>query len=265
MTALLRVPGSKHRLAGWIEEHLPGHSTYVEPYGGSLAVLLAKRPSASEVVNDLDKHLVGLYRVARDPELSARLADLLSLTPWSRAEWEEAAVPSADPVEQARRTLVRAHQSYGARTGRGTGWRHNGSATSRVSVTGSWARLPEALAAACQRLRHVQIECRPALDLIRAYSAPEVLLYCDPPYLGEVRTRGLYRHEVETPEEHTDLLDALLAHPGPVVLSGYDSPLYSEALRGWTVAKRSSVAQGGASRTEVLWCNRPPRGQGRLL
>lgn len=265
MTALLRVPGSKHRAADWIVSNFPEHRTYIEPYGGSLAVLFAKPASAAELVNDLDGDLVNLYRVARDPEQSDRLGDLLSLTPWSREEWRAAQSPTDDPVERARRTLIRAHQSYGARTGTATGWRHNGPAASRVAVTGSWSRLPDALASACKRLRHVQIDQRPALDVLASYAAPDVLVYADPPYLGETRLSGLYRHEMTGEGEHRALLAALLAHPGPVVLSGYDSPLYAEVLRGWRVERRGERSQGGKARTEVLWCNRPPRGQGVLL
>ncbi|MCA1670926.1 MAG: hypothetical protein LC799_01530, partial [Actinobacteria bacterium] len=46
--------GSKVTLAAAIACLLPPHEHYVEPYGGSLAVLLAKRPSRMETVNDLD-------------------------------------------------------------------------------------------------------------------------------------------------------------------------------------------------------------------
>jgi hypothetical protein len=45
---------------------LPEHTHYVEPFAGSLAVLLAKPRSKMETVNDLDQDLMTFWRVLRD-------------------------------------------------------------------------------------------------------------------------------------------------------------------------------------------------------
>lgn len=58
--------GSKQRVAPWIASLLPAHGHYGEPYCGGLSVLLAKRPSAMETVNDLDGDLMTFWRVLRD-------------------------------------------------------------------------------------------------------------------------------------------------------------------------------------------------------
>ncbi|SKX50305.1 D12 class N6 adenine-specific DNA methyltransferase [Mycobacteroides abscessus subsp. abscessus] len=58
--------GGKSWLAERLASVLPPHRHYVEVCGGSLAVLLAKRPSRQETVNDLDNHLMTFWRVLRD-------------------------------------------------------------------------------------------------------------------------------------------------------------------------------------------------------
>lgn len=52
---------------------MPPHVHYVEPYGGGLAVLLAKSPEGvSEVVNDLHSDLTTFWRVLQDVDQFAR-------------------------------------------------------------------------------------------------------------------------------------------------------------------------------------------------
>ncbi|MNJ75115.1 hypothetical protein D3C77_721530 [compost metagenome] len=56
-------------------------------------------------------------------------------------------------------------------------------------------------------------------------------------------------------EDHIELLEALDAHPGPVLLSGYDHPMYNERLKHWKREERQALAEAGRIRTEVLWIN----------
>jgi DNA adenine methylase len=114
--------------------------------------------------------------------------------------------------------------------------------------------MPENIRAAAERLKEVQIENRPALELIRRFRHENVLIYADPPYLLETRSGKQYRHEM-TDADHEALLAALKAHPGPVILSGYHSPMYDSELHGWNIIERKAYNQNGNRRTEVLWCN----------
>jgi len=106
--------GGKARLAPAIIAQFPPHRAYVELFGGSGAVLLAKPRSRIETYNDLDGGLVNLFRVLRNEDTFELLARALSFTPYSRVEFDLAAEPTDEPVERARRFIVRQRTRDGA-------------------------------------------------------------------------------------------------------------------------------------------------------
>jgi len=250
--------GAKVTLAERIVSLLPAHRHYVEPFAGSLAVLLAKAPTELETVNDIDGDLMTFWRVLR--ERPADLERMCVLTPHARAEHEASYEPSADDLERARRVWVRLTQGR-AGTLRRTGWKFytdpDGTSSSMPRyLAGYSARIQPAAA----RLARVSLECRPALDVIKAYgSEPQCLIFADPPYLGSTRAAG-YQHEMVTDGEHQDLAQALAKALAAVVVCGYPSPLYDELYAGWhrhEIATATGQSQEWTARTEVLWSNRP--------
>lgn len=259
--------GGKITLAPTIAALLPKHGHYVEPYGGSLAVLLAKQPAPHETVNDLDSALMTFWRVLRDQP--ADLERACVLTPHSRAEHQAAYAPpdGVDDVEIARRVWVQLTQGRGGIRVR-TGWRHYEAPSGSASVPDYLAGYLARIAPAAARLAKVSLECMPALDLIAKYGRqPDVLLYVDPPYLGASRAPGdlsragtrRYVHELLTEDGHRELAETLHTAAAAVVLSGYPSPLYEDLYAGWHChAMPAFTGQGGtwANRTEVLWSNR---------
>lgn len=256
---VLRYPGSKDRIAEWIVGHFPQHFTYVEPFCGSLTVFFAKQPSACEIINDLSKDVVNLFRVIRDqPET---LATLIDLTPWARDEFVhcikylKTPFQDCEPVERARAFLVVAWQQFGIRKAQTAGgWRLR-SAQGRDPLS-VWGKLPDRIWAVVERLKMAQIDNRDAFQLIVGCNDNNTLIYADPPYLGETRSYSrLYEHEMEQEQQHNALLDLLEAHSGPVVLSGYPSALYQARLGHWQRFETAARAQGNAQRTEVLWLN----------
>ena len=114
--------------------------------------------------------------------------------------------------------------------------------------------MPEIIADAANRLKGVQIENRPAIDIIQRFNFDNVLIYADPPYLLDTRGCKQYRYEMDE-QDHLDLLEALLQHKGPVILSGYPSEMYDRELKGWSRITRKAYNQNADQRTEVLWCN----------
>lgn len=261
-SAVLKYPGSKWSLAKWIIGHMPPHDVYLEPYFGSGAVFFTKKPVKFETINDLDCDVYNLFRVIR--ERKAELAEAIRWTPWARKEYTdiipplgtmESIIRTGDPVEDARRFLVRMHMGYGSKTSDRTGWRNDingvgrGSSNPRV-----WKGLPAKILAVADRLMDAQIECQPALKLIERYQRGEVLIYVDPPYPLSTRAKRQYAKEM-TDADHAELLDTLDRHPGPVLLSGYSCPLYDDRLPHWTRRTHKANAEGGRERTEVLWLN----------
>jgi DNA adenine methylase len=258
--------GSKLSIAPRIAALLPPHGHYVEPFAGSLAVLLAKRPSPMETVNDLDGNLMCFWQVLRD-----RPGDLeraCALTPHSRAEHDAAFAMDGDDLERARKVWVLLTQGRGGHLPpRRSGWRHYQDPQGPTSMPAYLGAYLGRMAGAVERLRGVSLECRPAAEVIERYGRHDgVLIYADPPYLASVRTlnngRGRgpdYAHELRTDEEHGELAASLRAARAAVVLSGYDSPLYAELYGDWHRLDLPGLAGNGtdAARTEVLWSNRP--------
>lgn len=264
---IVRYHGGKWLLADWIIAHFPPHRTYVEAFGGGGSVLLRKPPSHAEVYNDLDGAVVNLFRVLRDPATAEQLRAAVAITPYARAEFVGAYEPTEEPVEWARRCLIRAWMGFGSagmtRDHR-TGFRAN---TQRQGgqTTAAWNQWPDDAAAFTERLRSVIIEQRPALEVIDQQDDEETLFYCDPPYVFDTRSfpRGAsqpfcYRHEM-TDDEHCALAERLREAKGMVVLSGYHSPLYDELYQGWRTVERRALAdsahEGRTDRVEVLWIN----------
>lgn len=257
--------GGKTRLADRIVDLLPEHDHYVEPFAGSLAVLLAKPRSCMETVNDLDGDLMLFWRVLRDrpKDLAARMA----LTPHSRSEYEASyELDGVDDLERARRVWVRLSQGRG-NTMRRTGWRfYRNPAGSSIGMPGYLAGYVGRVAPAAERLGGVSLESRPALDVIREYGTdPGVLIYADPPYVGSTRSAN-YRHEMTGDDQHRDLADALADCRAAVVLSGYASALYEDLYEGWHRVElkawtgngiRNGATKTDGNRVEVLWSNRP--------
>ncbi|WP_275558566.1 DNA adenine methylase [Streptomyces sp. 5-6(2022)] len=249
--------GSKASIAKRIVSLLPEHTHYVEPFAGGLSVLLAKEPSRLETVNDIDGQLVTFWRVLRDrPDDLGRVC---ALTPHSRAEHTASYEPVADELETARRVWVRLTQGRSGRMDR-TGWRYcvaDIGTNMPAYLEGYRRRLHPAF----ERIMGVQLECRPALELVESFGKrAEVLLYVDPPYLGSTRVVTGYRHEMRTEAEHRELAEALAGCKAAVVLSGYDSPLYAELYGDWQryeMPTKTANASGDRGRIEVLWSNRP--------
>lgn len=260
---VIRYHGGKFRLAPWVIQHFPPHQVYVESFGGAAGVLMRKPRSHGEVYNDLDGDIVNLFRVLQDATTRTALIELLVLTPYARDEFEQAWIFTDESVERARRTVIRAQMGFGsAGASKGTTgfridcYRQYGTAQQL------WARYPEQLAMIGQRLAGVLIENRPANDIMVAHDSPLALHYVDPPYMHGTRVNGAakgryYRHELDD-EQHAELLATLVRLQGMVVLSGYPTDLYDEALQGWTKATttaRISAGRGGDTRTECLWLN----------
>jgi DNA adenine methylase len=259
MRPLIRYHGAKWMIAPWIISYIPTHRIYVEPYGGGASILLRKSRSHEEVYNDLDSDIVNLFRVVRDN--GKELTRLLKCTPFSREEYEQAYMPTDDPIEKARRTVVRGYMGRSANgtTGKisedgkvSTGFRAKSDRSGRTAAR-VWENYTVALQNIIERLQGVVIENRDALEVIQRHDSKNTFFYIDPPYLSSVRDAGSdYRYEL-TENQHIELANLLNEVKGAVMVSGYHSELYDELYKGWVRREKSTYADGALPRTEVLW------------
>lgn len=254
--------GGKFSHTEWLLPLLPESHHYCEPFGGSAAVLLNRPPSAVETYNDLDGDVTNFFRVLRDQRDA--FVEAVALTPLSREEFYLAvseAKSTLSDLERARRFFVRARQ---ARTGLAQtatlGRWANCKRTSRAGMAGvvsRWLGSVEMLPAIAERLLRVQIENRPALDVIRLYDDPDTLFYCDPPYLH--CTRGDHRaYSFEMDEQqHVTLAAALHRRKAKVAVSGYRCRLMDRLYREWRRhdAPPKLCHSIKKLRREALWTN----------
>lgn len=258
--------GGKFSHLDWLLPLLPACHHYCEPFSGSAAILLNRQPSKVETYNDIDGEVCNFFRVLRNEK--EKLIEAIALTPFSREEFGAACIldPDATPIERARRFFIRARQ---VRTGLAQtatiGRWANCKNTSRGGMSGvisRWLGGVDQLPAIAERLIRVQIENRPATDIIRLYDAPDTLFYCDPPYIHSTRSdTKAYGFEM-TDDDHRALAVSLNAAAGSVAISNYDCDLMSELYpepRWYKTksAERTNHATKG-KRTEILWTNYDP-------
>lgn len=261
---VLRYHGGKWKLGPWIIGYFPPHRVYVEPFGGAASVLMQKPRAESEIYNDLDDEVVNVFQVLRTPALAEVLCEQLVRTPFARREFEMAYEHTDEPIERARRTVIRAFMGFGSASfnaAHATGFRVYVGTNRQRRPHQDWTTYPAQLAAFAGRLTGVIIESRPALDVILRHQADETLLYVDPPYPLSTRgaisgVRQKYRFEL-TEADHIALADVLRAAKGMVLVSGYPCELYDRELYGdWERHEREAMADGARARTEVLWINK---------
>jgi DNA adenine methylase len=259
--------GGKFSHLDWLLPLLPPCHHYCEPFAGSGAVLLNREPSPVETFNDLDGEVVNFFRILRQEK--ERLVEAIGLTPFSREEFATACEVSPDlpSLERARRFYVRARQ---VRTGLAQtatiGRWANCKNTSRAGMSGvisRWLGAVEDLPDVAERLLRVQIENRPAQDVIRLYDSSETLFYCDPPYVHSTRGDSkAYGFEM-TDDQHRQLATVLNSVAGMVALSNYQAPLLDQlypSTKWWkTVSPARTNHSTKDKRVEVLWTNYDPK------
>ena len=257
--------GGKNSKLKFILPLIPECYYYVEPYCGSAAIALNRKPSIAETINDINGDIVNFFRQLRDN--GDRLIEKLELTPYSETDYKLATKLEeiTNDLERARLFFVAMTMGFGSRLPQTLpGWSFpKKKSESRVTrLLNKVDNLPYVV----DRLKHMHISNRPAIKLIRETDTPNTLYYCDPPYVHQTRAKStqksFYRYEM-TNKEHEELVDTLLQCKGRVALSGYSSILYNKIFEdnGWyrheqTVTSTLRTHQvGHLPRQEVLWTN----------
>lgn len=248
-------PGGKSKCADIICQYLPYEKVYVEPFGGSAAVLLARKPSGLDVYNDRYTGVVSFYRCLRDPLLFERLMERLHLNIHSREDWffcKETWEECTDDVERAARWYSMIEYSFG---GIGRNWGKNVGPQS--SVARKVHRKLELFPAIHNRMKNVQIENCDFETLMTDYDGLETVFYLDPPYIGS--DVSVYKHKWDW-EDQKRLLIKIFNMDGFVALSGYENEVTDsfpwDSKHTWQQQVSIRGPQHGLSRshsTECLW------------
>jgi DNA adenine methylase len=265
-TSLMKYHGGKTKLAAWIIGQMPAHKCYGELYGGMMSVLLNKQPAKTEIYNDLNGEVVNVFRMIR--ERGEEFAHKVNMTLYAREELDLAYEWTDDPLEQARRFLVRAEMSIKSTSmQKNDGFRTTINSKDYCSQFFTFYKRPDVILKVRDRLAKVAIENTDALKLLKQMDNKHTLFYLDPPYLNATRgaksvKRG-YSHNL-TDEQHEQLLDKCNQLQGMAMISGYDNPLYNDLLKHWRREETIAYDDAKKARKEVLWMNFEPQSQYKL-
>lgn len=261
---LLRYFGGKWQLRHWIISHFPEHRFYAEPFAGAASVLLAKAPAVGgEIINDLNREIANLFRVMRDPFSRDELKTRLAWTPYSAAELELSREETSEPVERARRTLVRSFMGIevSGTCGSRSGFRMGNVDLRRIDQGGKrtfrncaidWSNWKKELEVIAARLESVMIYEKDVFEFIDLMDAPDCLLYIDPPYHHGTRSGTRYAVEFD---RHAELAERIVRCKSMVIISGYQCAEYAVLeTAGWMrVEKEYRANMSVKRRTECLW------------
>ena len=236
--------------AAWIASLLPWsrESTYCEPFGGMMSVLLHRQPVRTEIYNDLDGNVVNWWWAVRNHR--QEFGQMVEAMPHSRKEFEWAFHTirnnNGTRLDRALAFHVLCLQGVIASPYK-TGW--------SIGIDHKPARWrSERVACLAERIWNVHIECKPAHELLNmlAYSS-ETVIYCDPPY----PTSAIDPYQETT--DYSELTEALLSQTGSVAVSGYGDEWQHlgwqrHEKESWTT-RWGEHAGPAQARTEVLWTN----------
>lgn len=266
---LLRSPvnrfGGKYFLRGFLNQHIPEHTLYCEPFAGAGHLLFAKTPSKVEILNDTDRHLTAFFDVIKDGAKRSKLIETLEYLPYSRSLWQELRlhwkqgnIPS-DLVEASAQWFYLNRSTFAGDQKRG------GFAV--PSTTGrnpaqSFRTAIDTFEDVARRLRNVAIESLPYAECIKRYDSEDTLFYCDPPYFN---TEHYYGKGDFSQDDHRRLSEILHGLKGKAMVSHYTNESYDSLYAGWYRYEYSgfkgshkSEGEGKPKTTECLWTNFEP-------
>jgi len=178
MGSIIPYFGGKSRLAKTIIKKFPEHSCYVEVFAGGASVFFTKDPSKTEILNDLDKDLVTLYRVIKHHPEELHRQFKFSLV--ARSEFDRKKKIDPETLTDIQRAANYLYLQRTAFAGFCTKQTYGITTTGKPRL--NLLTLQTSLELAWQRLAHVQIESKDFRDLIPRYDRPHTLFFLDPPY-----------------------------------------------------------------------------------
>lgn len=209
--------GGKYQLARKIVEQIPDHACYCEPFAGAAWPLFAKEPSRSEVINDINKDVINLYRV-----LQHHVEEFLKFFKWvlvSRDEFDRLLKQNPETltdIQRAARFYYIQKTCFGGRL-TSPSFGYSKTVPSRLNLV----RIEEELSAVHLRLARVLFENLSYPDILNRYDGKETFFYIDPPYWD---TEDVYGKNLFSKDDFSKLAGILKEAKGKFLLSLNDVP-----------------------------------------
>ncbi|MGE4319613.1 MAG: DNA adenine methylase [Deferribacterales bacterium] len=246
MRSIIPYIGGKSRLADEIIKHFPtDHQCYVEVFAGAANFLFRKDPVHTEVINDINKDLITLYRVVKNhfEEFYKQLKWLLV----SRDEYNRFLETPGDvltDIQRAVRYYYLAKTSFGGKQA-GQSFGYAPSSPPRFNLL----RIEEDLSEAHLRLARVYIENIHYLEILKRYDRPYTVFYLDPPYDG---CEDDYGKGVFSKDDFGIMAAVLSTLTGRFILSLNDTKLVRDIYRKFNIVPVETVySLGKGNKTKV--------------
>ena len=215
--------GGKSRLRKTILERIPEHTCYIEPFFGAGWVYFGKAPSKVEVINDVDKELINMFRMIKyhAPEIERVLEYEFSGRDMFE-EYKHCTVEYLTEIQRAVRFLYLISQSFASKGGT-YGYGTNKGPAPQIFYQGVLSDIKE-------RLRNTYVENKSFEDIIKRYDRPHSFFFCDPPYF---ETAG-YENEFGQ-NEHLLLRDTLADIKGKFMVTINHHPQVREWYKDFNI------------------------------
>ena len=273
MNTTLRSPlpwiGGKAYSAQRIVATFPYHTSYdvfVDLFGGAANVLITKpRYKHLEIYNDINGDLVNFWMQCRDNV--ATLEEHCRSLPYARSlyyAYHKSLFDGTkmDALERAVRWFYMVRSSFtGWERESPTGWSAGRKDVNHASAHAYHSAI-DLLKVLQQRFKHVLIDCRDFAEVLAQYHKRRMLIYGDPPYIGDEH----YYNQPFAVEDHqhlaallneTDAYVALSYYPHPMLETLYPASKWQRVT--WATFKHSQRTKDTHDTAiEMLLCNYPP-------
>lgn len=219
--------GGKSQLRKQIISLIPEHICYTEPFFGAGWVFFGKEPSKVEVINDIERELVNLFRMIKyHPE---EVNNVLQYEISSRdifCDYKSQPVAYMTEIQRAARFIYIISQSFSSR-GVSYGYATTGRPSPQIFNIKNLKELKE-------RLRNTYIENLDFTEIFKRYDRAHTFHFCDPPYF---ETDGYTVPFGE--KEQLQLCDILKHIKGKFLLTINDHPKVREWYKNFNIIETS--------------------------
>ena len=215
--------GGKSKLRKTIIEMIPEHTCYVELFFGAGWVYFGKEPSKTEVINDIDKELINLFRMIKyhAPEVERMLEYEFSGRDIFE-EYKNVSVDHLTEIHRAVRFLYLISQSFASK-GKDYGYATTGRPAPQIFFKNQLGEIKD-------RLRNTYVENLSFEKVIEKYDRQHTFFFCDPPYYNLTG----YGNEFGEKEQLL-LRDKLVSLKGKFLLTINDHPQVREWYRDYNI------------------------------